>query len=95
MSIVITFEVIAREGKEAELLAFFTDTLSDTRKFEGCINVDLHTEDQSPGTLFMVEEWASKQAYEAYLAWRGERGDMEKLIQFIQSEPIIRFFNAV
>jgi len=94
MSIVITFEATAKVGEEKELLAFLVDTLADTRKFEGCIKVDAHTEEQSPGTLLLVEKWTTKEAYDAYLAWRGERGDMAKLIQYLQSEPVIRFFNV-
>ena len=95
MSTIITFEITAKEGMEAELLSFFTDTLGDTRSFEGCINVNLHTEEESPGTIFMYEEWESKEAYQAYIAWRGERGDMDKLMQYVESKPVNRFFKAV
>ena len=92
MSIVITFEARAQQGKEQGLLDYFRQSLVDTRSFEGCIEVKLHTEEDSPTTLYMYEEWESKQAYENYLAWRGERGDMEKLMEFLEAEPVIRFF---
>ncbi|NKB35611.1 MAG: hypothetical protein GKR93_00390 [Gammaproteobacteria bacterium] len=95
MSIVITFDVQAKEGKKNDLLALFTETLADTRAFEGCIRVDLHTEAEIQNTVFMIEEWASKSAYEKYLAWRGERGDMEKLMSLAAAEPTIRFFERV
>ena len=95
MSIVITFDVQAKAGKKGDLLTLFTDTLADTRAFEGCIQVDLHTEAEAGNTIFMVEEWASKSDYEKYLAWRGERGDMEKLMNLAAAEPTIRFFERV
>ena len=93
MSIVITFEANAREGMGQELVDYFRQSLVDTRKFDGCIEVKLHSEEDSPTTVYMYEEWESKQAYERYLAWRGERGDMEKLMEFLGAEPVIRFFD--
>ncbi len=95
MSIVITFDVQAKDGQVQALISLFTDTLDDTRAFDGCINVELHTETISPNTVFMVEEWASKSAYDKYLAWRGERGDMEKLMSLVAAKPTIRFFERV
>ena len=92
MSIVITFDVTARAGEADALRALFTDTLPDTRKFDGCISVALYSESDRPDNIFMVEEWTSKSAYEKYLAWRQERGDMEKLMNLIQGNPVIRFF---
>ena len=93
MSQIVTFEITAKKGMEKELLAFFKDTLHETSDFEGCMRVELHTEEQSEGTIFMFEEWKTKQNYENYLAWRGERGDMDKLMQFVDGPPTVRFFN--
>ena len=95
MSILITFEVTAKAGQEHALRTLFAETLPDTRKFEGCISVALHSENERPDNVFMVEEWTSKSAYEKYLAWRGERGDFEKLMNLIQGEPVIRFFDRI
>ena len=93
MSQIVTFEITAKKGMEKELLAFFKDTLHETSSFDGCIRVELHTEEQSQGTIFMFEEWEKKENYENYLAGRGERGDMEKLMQFVDTAPTVRFFN--
>ena len=41
----------------------------------------------------MYEEWQAREDYEKYIAWRGERGDMEKLMQFVDSSPTVRYFN--
>lgn len=95
MSILITFEVTAKAGQEDALRTLFAETLPDTRKFEGCLSVALHSENEHPDNIFMVEEWTSRSAYEKYLAWRGERGDIEKLMNLIQGDPVIRFFDSV
>ena len=95
MSIIITLEVTAKVGQEDALRMLFNETLPDTRKFEGCISVEAHSENSHPENIFLFEEWTSNSAYEKYLAWRGERGDLEKLMDLIQGEPVIRFFDRI
>lgn len=95
MSVIITLEVTAKAGQEDALRTLFNETLPDTRKFEGCISVEAHSENSHPGNIFLFEEWASNSAYEKYLAWRGERGDLDKLMDLIQGEPVIRFFDRI
>lgn len=95
MSVIITLDVRAKAGQEGTLRTLFNETLPDTRKFEGCIGVEAHSENSHPGNIFLFEEWASKSAYEKYLAWRGERGDFEKLMNLIQGEPVIRYFDRI
>ncbi len=92
MSVVITVEFAAKTGLENEFSTYLIETQDETRNFEGCIKFELHTEEESPGTVFMVEEWTAKEAYFAYLAWRKERGDMAKLRQYMGADPITRFF---
>ena len=95
MSITITFDVAAKAGEANALQALFAEVLPDTRKFEGCISLEIYSETDRPDTIFMVEEWTSRSAYEKYLDWRRERGDMEKLMNLVQDPPVIRFFNGI
>ena len=95
MSVIVTLEVMAKVGKEDALRTLFNETLPDTRKFEGCISVEAHSENSHPGNILLFEEWTSRAAYEKYLAWRGERGDFGKLMDLIQGEPVIRFFDRI
>ena len=95
MSVIVTFDVTAKAEQEDALRTLFKETLPDTRKFEGCISVEAHSENSHSENIFLFEEWTSKSAYENYLAWRGERGDFEKLMNLIQGEPVIRFFDRI
>ena len=45
--------------------------------------------------MVAVEDWNSRQHYEKYLAWRTERGDLDKLVGWIQGDPSIRYFDNV
>ena len=95
MSVIITLEVTAKAGQEDTLRTLFNETLPDTRNFDGCISVEAHSENPHPENIFLFEEWTSRSAYDKYLGWRGERGDFEKLMDLIQGEPVIRFFDRI
>ncbi len=45
--------------------------------------------------MVFVEDWDSRQQYEKYLAWRVERGDIEKLMGWLGGEPSIRYYENV
>ena len=41
----------------------------------------------------IVEQWDTRAAYERYLAWRTDRGDLNALGAMPASEPRIRYFD--
>ncbi len=45
--------------------------------------------------MVFVEDWDSREQYEKYLAWRTERGDLEKLMGWLSGEPSIRYYGNV
>lgn len=92
MSVTITLEVEAKEGNLDALKNMFIETLPDTRKFEGCNEVCAYTDEDKPNTVFMIENWDSREKYEKYIAWRGETGAMETLVALVSGPPTIRFF---
>ena len=94
MSVTIIFEVTARAGCVAQLRKLFHDTLGDTRKFPGCIEVQSYKVNGQPDAVVMIETWASTGDYDKYLAWRGETGDMERLSGLVAAPPTIRFLDV-
>ncbi len=67
--------------------------LPDTRSYDGCLGVYAVQNQDDANTLVAVEEWESRAKYEAYLAWRTERGDLEPLVAMLAGEPSIRYFD--
>ena len=61
-------------------------TLVDTRAFEGCEEITVVRDQDDPGRVLVLEQWATRENYEAYLAWRTERGDMDGLAD-ISTQP--------
>ena len=52
--------------------------LPDTRAFKGCRNVNVYRSNDDANKIILIEEWDSKQDYEAYLAWRAEQNPERK-----------------
>ena len=73
----------------------FGKTLLDTRAFDGCEEISVLQSQDDPCKLVIVEQWASREHYEAYLAWRTERGDMDGM-NAISSQPFqVHYYDFV
>ena len=67
--------------------------LPDTRGFDGCMTLYVIQNQDNPTVFVIVEQWATRQHYEKYLAWRTTRGDMNAFGEMMEGEPVIRFFD--
>lgn len=73
----------------------FGKTLLDTRAFEGCEEISVLQSQDDPCKLVIVEQWATREHYEAYLKWRTDRGDMDGMTA-ISTEPYqVHYFDFV
>ena len=63
------------------------------RMFRRALDVARNQDD--PAQFLIVEQWDTRADYEAYLAWRAERGDMEIFGAMMAGPPTIRFFDFV
>ena len=44
--------------------------------------------------MVLVEVWESREQYEKYLAWRGETGTIDRLMEALAEPPTIRHFDV-
>jgi len=93
MSVLVLLEVSLKPENVKDFTDFMKNEVHHTRGFDGCNEVTLHKNQDDPTDLVIVEDWDSRQQYEKYLAWRTERGDMEKLAPFFAGEPSIRYYD--
>lgn len=87
MSIVINLHLKAAEGQYDALHATLTAILPDTAARDGAelISCMADPEDRS----FVVHEvWDAKESQQAYLGWRAERGDLDKLATMLREPPV-------
>lgn len=62
-------------------------TLEETRRFEGFVDIAIRRHAEDPNRIVMIEEWASRSAYEAYVAFRTESGVMDQLAAALTDPP--------
>jgi len=58
----------AQPGKEDVLRQALLALVDPTRAEDGCIQYDLHEENQQPGHFVFFERWTSKEALDRHLA---------------------------
>ena len=90
----VIFELKENPGQRPALEALLQEFLPVTREREGCISIDAFGNSDTDGIL-CVEHWATRAHYDAYLGWRVERGDIERVMQLCAEPPSLRFFTAI
>jgi quinol monooxygenase YgiN len=93
MTCVVILEVTAKKGTSRQLVETFRGILPDTRNKDGCQSVEVTSNLDNSDNILLVQHWASRQHYETYLAWRQQRGDLEKLAGALDGPPSIRYFD--
>jgi quinol monooxygenase YgiN len=92
MSVIVTLEAELKEGAREDLVTMLREFLPETRLYKGFIDISINFQKENNTVLFF-EEWESVEVYEAYLAWRGETGVMDRLSSVFTSAPTIRYFD--
>ena len=93
MSCQVLLEMRVKEDCVDKLKSWFKSIITDTRDYDGCTSIYVVQNQDDPQNLVIVEQWETRQHYEAYLAWRTERGDMDAVGSMVEGEPSIRYFN--
>ena len=69
-------------------LELLLPALADTRAFEGCESIETYVDQDNPDHIFLWEKWATRENYEAYLAWRMETGMMELIAPYMDTTAV-------
>ena len=93
MSILVLLQISAQPDKVAALKAAFGGLLPDTRAYDGCESITVHTDQDDPARIVLLERWASRGHYERYFAWRVERGDLDALGALTAGPPSISYLD--
>lgn len=87
MTVFVTLESHLQAGKLDEFLRqMLADALPQTRAYSACISLQTLADRQSKAVL-LVEEWASYEHQQAYMAWCMETGLLEALAPFVSGPP--------
>jgi len=63
------------------------EMLKDTKKFAGFRNIRIVRHKTDTNQVAFIEEWDSEDAYNKYIAWRTERGDMDAMAGILAGPP--------
>ena len=86
MSVVFAVTFKAKEDTYDGLHATLKAILPDTANFKGAKLISCSA-DPADKTFYVHEVWDSVESQEAYLAWRQERGDVDKLVAMLREAP--------
>lgn len=94
MSVLATAEFFVSPERTDEFLELLKQALPDTRGFDGCRLVETYVDQDQPGHVYLIEQWAERSNHEAYLEWRIENGMMDLIGPFVTAPLEIRYFDG-
>lgn len=94
MVCMVILELQEKPGGRGEVIDLIADFLPDTRQRDGYIEILTLANTEGDGVV-LVEKWESRAHYDAYLGWRVERGDIDRIMSLCAAPPSIRYFDLV
>ena len=95
MSVDVILDLQVNPENREELLSVLASTFPDTRAYKGFINIALTSNEDDSHNIVVLEQWQQRCDHESYMAWRTERGDLDKLAKLLSSPPIIRYLTTI
>ena len=95
MSVIVILTANTLPDSTDKFVTILEEILPDTRAYKGCINLEVYRNMDNATQITLVEEWESRQDYEAYFAWRTETGTLDRLIPLFDGEPSITYLDKI
>jgi len=95
MSVDVILDLQVSPENREELLSVLTAMLPDTRAYKGFINIAVTSNEDDIHNIVVLEQWQQRSDHENYMAWRTERGDIDKLASLLSSPPILRYLATI
>ena len=92
-TIAVTFELTLKPEAVEGFCAQMPITLEETREFPGFVAISIRRHADQPNRVILIEEWESRSAYEAYVAFRTETGMMDAMNDIITEEPRLEIWD--
>jgi quinol monooxygenase YgiN len=94
MTVLVTLEAPVKSASVADLPRLLRELLPSTRSFAGCRKVSGYLSEDGR-SVFLVEEWDSKDAYQKYGAWRVTTDHGKQLMAMFEGPPTFRYFGPL
>lgn len=93
-SVVVTLTLKAKEDQYETLKATMAAILPDTAARDGAELIRAAGDDEAK-VVTVYEEWDRIESQQAYMAWRTERGDIEKLVSLLREPPQVSVLSHI
>jgi quinol monooxygenase YgiN len=95
MTVQVIMELAIKEGRYDDFRDFMVKILPDTRPYPGCVSIEFVKSQDNPHHVLVMEKWNSREDYESYYKWRIETGILNQMVDAIDGEPKMRFFDPM
>jgi len=95
MAVTVTLGLQIKLDRLDEFKNVLREILPDTRAFSGYQDIRVIENQDSPGSITILEGWDPKENHIKYMTWRTEIGTMEALAGFVEAEPAITYYDTV
>ena len=95
MGVTAIADLAVRPKNVDELISVFKELLPVTRKYEGCLGIELHRNQDDSNNLILIQEWRTREHHEKYIAWRTETGVMDQVGAYLIRPPGFRYFDHI
>jgi quinol monooxygenase YgiN len=95
MSVLVLIDLKVKTALVESTTARLQEGLQDIRKFDGCEEALMHVNQDDSANLLFAERWTSRGKYEAYRAWRAQRGDNAWLTSTLIGPLVVRVFDVL
>jgi quinol monooxygenase YgiN len=85
----------ARPDKVDDVVAILTQALPDSLAHDGCEAIHLRRDQDDPTRIVSFTQWATRQHYGEYLAWRTETGLTDEVADMLTEPMSIEYFDDI
>ena len=71
-----------------------TDMFPETKMHAGFISIRLLRSETSESEYILLQEWKTTKHHQSYMAYRSERGDLERLAAFTAGPTLIQYWDT-
>ncbi|HZC11182.1 MAG TPA: antibiotic biosynthesis monooxygenase family protein [Mycobacterium sp.] len=85
----------ARPEKVDEVIGMLTQALPDSFTHDGCEAIHLRRDQDDPTRIVSFTQWATRQHYVDYLAWRTEMGMTDEIGAMLTEPMAVEYFDDI
>ena len=92
MSVLCTVISVVKPECVDEFAATLGGMFTETRTHDAFVSIRLLKSETAPNEFVLLQEWETVRHHQAYMAFRGERGDLDRLAAMADGPALIHYW---